>query len=178
MSRYLLYKIRINSAREYFSKLLRVNDNFCITLCFSQTMDTVAKCILISNYGDVHGIPADGEYRRINETVFVKNDIDVAEETLMLIHKFNGHSGWSGCKGRIQGFDKNSCTRDRWGHIPDIAVPVDGQVNIWSKKGDSSGMLPRECINIGILSIRCFDYTNFYNLIETNRIILLSNHVS
>ena len=127
-------------------------------------MHTVAKCILISNYGDIHGIPADGEYRRINETVFVKNDIDVAEETLMLIHKFNGHSGWSGCKGRIQGFDKNSCTRDRWGHIPDIAVPVDGQVNIWSKKGDSSGMLPRECINIGILSIRRFDYTNFYNL--------------
>ena len=114
-------------------------------------MDTVAKCILISNYGDVHGIPVDGEYRRINETVFVKNDIDVAEETLMLIRKFNGRSsGWSGCKGYIQEFDLNSCTKDRWGYIPDIAVPVDGNVNIWLKKGDSSGMLPRECIKIGI----------------------------
>ena len=142
-----------------------MKDDFCITPSFSLTMDTVAKCILISNYGysATIGIPVDGEYRRINETVFVKNDIDDAEETLMLIHKFNGNSGWSGCKGHIHGFDKNSCTRNRWAFIPDIEVPVDGQVNIWLKKGDSSGILPRECIKIGILFICCFDYTNLYN---------------
>ena len=141
-------------------------------------MDTVAKCILISNYGysATIGIPVDGEYRRINETVFVKNDIDVAEETLMLIHKFKG-SGWSGCKGHVHGFDKSSCTLDRWAYIPDIAVPVDGKVNIWHKKGDSSGMLPRECIKIGILFVRCFDYTDSYKNRINNR-ILLPSHVS
>ena len=146
-----------------FFQVSKCKVRFFITLTFSKNIDTVAKCVIISNYGgDYDGIPVDGEYRRINETVFVKNDIDVAEETLMLIHKFKGNSGWSGCKGQIHGFDESSCTLGRWAYIDDIAVPVEGKVNIWSRKGDSSGMLPRECIKIGILFIRCFQYKNLY----------------
>ena len=143
---------------------LKINCNCFRFLCqFSSIIYAVSECVVISNYGgDFRGIPIDGEYRRLNETFFVKNDIKIEGETLMLIHKFK-HSGWSGCKGNILGFERSSCASGgRWAYIPDIAEPRTGNVNIWSQKGDSSGILSRRCQ--GIL---------FFKRIYTKRIIRL-----
>ena len=111
------------------------------------TCKIVEECLIISNFnGESGGIPIDGEYRRLNERLFVKNDLCLIEgETLMLIKYPNGN-GWSGCKGSIREFENRNCPdRKRFAYFPDITKPKIGNVNIWSKKGDSSGTLQGKC---------------------------------
>ena len=110
---------------------------------------------MISNFGgEFRGIAIDGEYKRLNETVFVKNDGNIESKKLMLIYKLKGN-GWSGCSGFVNAFEPNQCkSGGRWAFIPDLALPRKGNVNIWSKKGDSSGIV--ECGKHGRLLCTIF----------------------
>lgn len=117
---------------------------------------SIAKqCVVISNYD---GKPVNGAYKRLNATVFVKDDANIEGKTWMLIHKFK-HSGWSGCNAYIRGFIRSDC-KSRWAYINDIAKPVKGRVNIWGNpQGDSSGIHPVECGGICLTDTRktCYE---------------------
>ena len=124
-----------------------------VALYLFHTYKIVEECLVISNYnGDYGGIPIDGEYRRLNERFFVKNDICLIEgETLMLIKQPNGNQ-WSGCKGNIRAFENKYCPNGkRFAYFSDITKPKVGNVNIWSKKGDSSGTLQGKCGQHGMI---------------------------
>ena len=113
------------------------------------------QCVVISNYND----DVNGAYKRLNATVFVKDDANIEGKTWMLIHKIKD-SGWSGCNGYLRGFKRSDCIpRGRWAYINDITKPVKGNVNIWGKKGDSSGSHPVECGGICFTNTRktCYE---------------------
>ena len=78
----------------------------------------------------------DGEYKRINNTLFFKND-ESQGERLVLIHGYD--NGWHGCKGNSNYVAPDCFPYNRWAYIEDLAMPIKGNVNMWSKKGDSSG---------------------------------------
>ena len=124
-----------------------------VSLYLFHTCKIAEECLIISNYnGESGGIPIDGEYRRLNERFFVKNDVCLIEgETLMLIKQLNGNE-WSGCKGNIREFENRYCPGGkRFAYFSDITKPKRGNVNIWSKKGDSSGVLHGKCGQHGIM---------------------------
>ena len=120
----------------------------------SYSCSIAKQCVVISNYNDA----VNGAYKRLNATVFVKDDANIEGKTLMLIHKFK-HSGWSGCNAYIREFKRSDCN-SRWAYINDIAKPVKGKVNIWhGGKGDSSGIHPVECGGICFTDTRktCYE---------------------
>ena len=69
----------------------------------------------------------------------------------MLIKQLNGNE-WSGYKGNIREFENRYCPGGkRFAYFSDITKPKRGNVNIWSKKGDSSGVLHGKCGQHGIM---------------------------
>ena len=89
-------------------------------------MDT---CVQISNYDEEH----DGEYKRFNATLFIKNTTNPK----VLIYGYD--DGWNGCDGDVLSVNPDCIPYQRWAWIYDLSSPIVGNVDIWGHKGDSSG---------------------------------------
>ena len=87
----------------------------------------------------------NGLYKRLSDTLYVHTD-----STKNKVLKYRGN-GWSGCTGSATYIDPECFPGKRWAFISDLSSPVIGNVNIWAKKGDSSGYTP--CNNYNILFI-------------------------
>ena len=90
------------------------------------------SCVQISNMGD----DVDGLYKKHSDTLFVHTD-----PTKNKVLKYGWDNGWSGCTGSETSIDSQCFPGRRWAFISDLSSPVVGRVNIWAKKGDSSGYI-------------------------------------
>jgi hypothetical protein len=80
-------------------------------------------------------------YKKASNTLFVNTD-----PGKNYVLKFGWDNGWSGCEGSISYIDPNCFPKRRWAFISELAIPINGNVNIWGKKGDSSGYI--SCGNV------------------------------
>ena len=87
-------------------------------------------CVEISNMGE----DVDGVYKKYNDTLYVHTN---PTKNKVLTKAWG--NGWSGCTGSKTDIDPQCYPKGRWAFIPDLSIPVTGKVNIWTKKGDSSG---------------------------------------
>ena len=88
----------------------------------------------------------NGLYKKVSDTLYVHTD-----STKKKVLKYKWGNAWSGCTGSATYIDPQCFPGKRWAYIGRISSPVIGNVNIWSKKGDSSGYTP--CNNYNILFI-------------------------
>ena len=99
--------------------------------------DSANRCVRISNLNE----DTNGMYKRHDDALYVHTD-----STKNKILKFfpNWDNGWSGCTGSATFVDPKCAPgkAGRWAFIKDLSSPVVGNVNIWTKKGDSSGYIP------------------------------------
>ena len=88
----------------------------------------------------------NGLYKKVSDTIYVHTD-----STKNKVLKYKWGNAWSGCTGSATYIDPQCFPGKRWAYIgkDSISSPVIGNVNIWSKKGDSSGYTP--CNNYNIL---------------------------
>ena len=86
-------------------------------------------CICISGLDD----EVNGRYTKVDADKWSN-----ADGTSVIAR--DGEGGWSGCLA-INYVANSGCDRyKRWGYLSDLAQPVNENVNIWGKKGSSSGI--------------------------------------
>ena len=103
-------------------------------------------CLRISNLG----VNFDGLYKPYSATLYVHTD---SKKNVVL--KYGWGNGWHGCQGNFTIVDSKCYPYRRWAYIHDLSRPIIGNVNIWSKRGDSSGYISCgkyniQCIILGI----------------------------
>ena len=90
------------------------------------------SCVEISNMGE----DLDGLYKKYSDTLYVHTN-----PTKNKVLKYGRDNGWNGCTGSETDIDPQCFPNRRWAFISDLSSPVIGRVNIWAKKGDSSGYI-------------------------------------